>query len=100
MYNAASDPALMATDLAEWLVKNKVPFRQAHHRVGHLVAFCREHEKTLDKVSLEEMKSVIPEANVSRYREKQKPYTVGYSRREGEKKSQPFYDNNTILTPE
>mmetsp|Transcript_45178 Transcript_45178/g.175320 ORF Transcript_45178/g.175320 Transcript_45178/m.175320 type:complete len:464 (+) Transcript_45178:99-1490(+) len=63
MYQSASDPALMATDLAEWLVRNGVPFRQAHHRVGGLVGYCKEHNKSLDQVTLEEMKTVIPESN-------------------------------------
>ena len=35
---AASDPMLLATDLAEFLVKRGVPFRDAHHAVGKLVA--------------------------------------------------------------
>jgi argininosuccinate lyase len=40
---AASDPMLLATDLVDFLVKKGVPFREAHHRVGALVA---EAEKT------------------------------------------------------
>src|SRR5262249_7761667 len=35
---AASDPALLATDLADYLVRKGLPFRQAHHAVGKLVA--------------------------------------------------------------
>jgi len=35
---AASDPALLATDLADYLVKKGMPFRQAHHVVGAVVA--------------------------------------------------------------
>jgi argininosuccinate lyase len=34
---AASDPSLLATDLADFLVKRGMPFRQAHHAVGSLV---------------------------------------------------------------
>lgn len=63
MYEAASDPALMATDLAEWLVKQGVPFRDAHHRVGHLVGYSRKHGISLDKLTLEQMKISVPEAN-------------------------------------
>ena len=40
---AASDPALLATDLVDFLVKKGTPFREAHHVVGALVA---ESEKT------------------------------------------------------
>lgn len=63
MYDAASDPALMATDLAEWLVKQGMPFRDSHHRVGKLVGYGRKIGVALDKLTLEQMKSVIPEAN-------------------------------------
>ena len=62
MRTAACDPALMATDLAEKLVELGVPFRTAHHRVGSFVKYCREHEKRLDEVPLEEMRVTIPEA--------------------------------------
>ena len=58
----ASDPALMATDVAEKLVELGVPFRTAHHRVGSLVKYCRENNKELDEVTLEEMQITIPEA--------------------------------------
>ena len=62
MEKAASDPALMATDLAEALVGLGVPFRTAHHRVGSLVKYCKEKGKQLDELSLEEMRITIPEA--------------------------------------
>ena len=62
MAAAASDPALMATDLAEKLVELGVPFRDAHRRVGSFVKYCKEHGKALDAVSLEEMRLTIPEA--------------------------------------
>ncbi|MBE6369425.1 MAG: argininosuccinate lyase [Lentisphaerae bacterium] len=62
MREMAADPALMATDVAEKLVELGVPFRTAHHRVGSLVKYCRENNKALDEVSLEEMQITIPEA--------------------------------------
>ena len=62
MLKAASDPALMATDLAEKLVELGVPFRNAHHRVGAFVKWCRENGTALNEVSLEEMRVSIPEA--------------------------------------
>ena len=40
---AAGDPMLLATDLVDFLVKQGMPFRQAHHAIGALVA---ESEKT------------------------------------------------------
>ena len=62
MYNAASDPALMATDIAELLVKIGVPFRTAHHQVGALVKYCNDHNRKLNEISLEEMRISIPDA--------------------------------------
>ena len=62
MAAAAADPALMATDLAEKLVEMGVPFRDAHHRVGAFVKYCKDRKLPLDKVSLEEMRESIPEA--------------------------------------
>lgn len=62
MKEMASDPALMATDVAEKLVELGVPFRTAHHRVGSLVKYCRENNKALNEVTLEEMQITIPEA--------------------------------------
>jgi argininosuccinate lyase len=63
MLAAASDPALMATDLAEWLVRQGLPFRTAHERVGKLVGWTRQHDRALDSLSLDEMRESVPEAN-------------------------------------
>ena len=62
MEKAATDPALMATDIAEELVKLGVPFRNAHHRVGAYVKYCKDNNKNLDECTLEEMQITIPEA--------------------------------------
>jgi len=62
MLTAASDPALMATDLAEKLVELGVPFRNAHHRVGSFVKWCKDNNKALNATTLEEMQETIPEA--------------------------------------
>ena len=63
MLVAASEPGLMATDLAEALVRKGVPFRHAHHKVGALVRYAQDKGKPLDKVTLAEMKKVFPEAD-------------------------------------
>ncbi len=39
---AASDPALLATDLADYLVHKGMPFRHAHHAVGAVVALAEK----------------------------------------------------------
>lgn len=49
---AASDPLLLATDLADYLVKNGVPFRQAHELVGQAVAVSVETRTPLDQLDL------------------------------------------------
>jgi len=62
MREAASDPALMATDLAEELVRDGVPFRNAHHKVGALVKWCRDNGVPLNALTLDQMRVAIPEA--------------------------------------
>ena len=51
---AASDPQLLATDLADYLVNKGVPFREAHHTVGAVVRLADELQKPLDKLTLAE----------------------------------------------
>ena len=55
---AASDPVLLATDLADYLVLKGVPFRQAHHVVGAVVALAEKKDKALDTLTLAELQSV------------------------------------------
>jgi argininosuccinate lyase len=51
----------LATDVAEWLVKQGVVFRDAHEITGQLVQFCEANELELDQVSDEQL------ANVSKH---------------------------------
>lgn len=51
---AASDPLLLATDLADYLVNHGVPFRQAHEVIGKLVAHCLEHNVTFHDLSVQD----------------------------------------------
>jgi argininosuccinate lyase len=55
---AASDPALLATDLADYLVRKGLPFRHAHHIVGALVALAERSGKPLNQLTLAELRSV------------------------------------------
>ena len=55
---AAGDPALLATDLADYLVRKGMPFRQAHHAVGAVVAFAEKIGKPLNQLTLAEFQSV------------------------------------------
>jgi argininosuccinate lyase len=55
---AASDPTLLATDLADYLVRKGMPFRQAHRVVGAVVALAEKTGKPLDRLTLAELQSV------------------------------------------
>ena len=50
-----------ATDLADWLVmKLNMPFRDAHHVTGTIVAMAEKQSTTLDALPLKDMQSVEP----------------------------------------
>jgi argininosuccinate lyase len=57
---AADDPALLATDLADYLVRKGVPFRQAHHLVGQVVARAEKLGQPLNRLSVEQLRTVSP----------------------------------------
>ena len=60
MAAAASDPLLMATDVAEWLVVRGVPFREAHRLVGRAVRVAQRAGRTLAELSEADWASVDP----------------------------------------
>ena len=60
---AAGDPLLLATDLADRLVEGGVPFRKAHEIVGGLVARARELSTPLDKLDAAEFLNASPVLN-------------------------------------
>ena len=49
-----------ATDMADYLAKKGLPFRQAHAVVGSAVHYCIEHHKVLLDLSMEEFRSMSP----------------------------------------
>ncbi len=51
---AASGGYLLATDLADYLVRKGLPFRQAHATVGKLVSYAAEEKKDLSQLNLAE----------------------------------------------
>jgi argininosuccinate lyase len=55
---AASDPTLLATDLADYLVRKGMPFRDAHHIVGGVVALAEKKQRALNELSLGELQSI------------------------------------------
>jgi argininosuccinate lyase len=60
MRRAAEDPMLLATDLAEALVREGVPFREAHEAVGKLVAHCLGKDVDLRSLSQEDLRAFHP----------------------------------------
>ncbi|MEM7410072.1 MAG: argininosuccinate lyase [Myxococcota bacterium] len=60
MREAAGDPMLLATDLAEALVREGVPFREAHEAVGQIVAHCLEKDADLRGLSREDLRAFHP----------------------------------------
>ena len=55
---AVADPALLATDLADYLVRKGVAFREAHHAVGAVVRLAEQRGVALNQLSLAEVRSV------------------------------------------
>jgi len=57
---AATRGYLVATDLADYLVRKGVPFRKSHEIVGQIVLECIERGIELHQLELEEMKKISP----------------------------------------
>jgi argininosuccinate lyase len=61
MKRAAASGHSTATDLADWLVLNLgLPFREAHHVTGRIVALADERGCSLKKLSIADLRSVEP----------------------------------------
>ncbi|MDF1599233.1 argininosuccinate lyase [Mesorhizobium sp. YIM 152430] len=59
MKKAAGAGYSTATDLADWLVREAgLPFREAHHVTGRAVALAESRKTTLDKLTIDELKSI------------------------------------------
>ena len=58
---AALDPSLFATDIADGLVKSGIPFREAHVMVGKAVKFALDRNISLDSLSDEDWQSCTQE---------------------------------------
>jgi len=57
---AVADPALLATDLADYLVTKGVPFRNAHHAVGAVVKLAEQSGRPLDQLALADVQKINP----------------------------------------
>lgn len=60
MRKASHGGFMAATDLADYLVGKGMPFREAHAVIGHMVLSCEKEGRTLQSLSLEELKAFSP----------------------------------------
>jgi argininosuccinate lyase len=60
MRKAVSEEYTNATDLADYLVIKGIPFREAHQITGKAVQYAEEKRKTLDDLSLDELRTFSP----------------------------------------
>ncbi len=60
MANAAQQGYLLATDVADYLVKKGLPFRTAHEVTGKLVTYAINKKKALKDLTLEEYQKIAP----------------------------------------
>jgi argininosuccinate lyase len=64
MKAAASDPNLLATDLAEYLVRKGTAFRDAHEVVGKLVVFALKRNLPLDRIPRASLRKISAKLDV------------------------------------
>jgi argininosuccinate lyase len=57
----ALDASMLATDLADYLVRSGVPFREAHRKVGEAVRLSEARGVALSELSTEEFRAIAPE---------------------------------------
>ncbi|OCK97039.1 argininosuccinate lyase [Cenococcum geophilum 1.58] len=55
---AALSPDMLATDLAEYLVRKGVPFRETHHLAGKMVALAEDENKGMDELTIEQFQGI------------------------------------------
>ncbi|HXG15282.1 MAG TPA: argininosuccinate lyase [Calidithermus sp.] len=56
MRQAAGEGFTTATDLADYLVRRGLPFRQAHEVVGRVVRYALDHGRTLEQLAVDELR--------------------------------------------
>lgn len=54
----ALEPSMLATELADYLVKKGVPFRETHHISGRVVALAEKEGKGIDELGVDKLRSV------------------------------------------
>ena len=56
--SAALAPEMLATEIADYLVRKSVPFREGHHISGRVVALAEQSGVPMDQLSLAQFKTV------------------------------------------
>ena len=51
---------MLATELADYLVKKGLPFRETHHMAGAVVKKAEDADTTMDQLKLEDFKAICP----------------------------------------
>ncbi len=54
----ALEPSMLATELADYLVRKGVPFRETHHISGRVVALAEKEGKGMDELSVAQLQGV------------------------------------------
>jgi argininosuccinate lyase len=69
MHAAASTGYATATDLADWLVRSlDMPFREAHHVTGRVVALAEKKTCRLDELSLADLQTIEPRISTQAFK--------------------------------
>jgi len=53
--------AMLATDLADYLVGRGLPFREAHHKIGEVIRYAEENNTSLSEIPLPVLKNIAPQ---------------------------------------
>ena len=67
MVQAAGSGFMNATDAADYLVSKGMPFRECHTVIGEIVLYCIEHGKSIEQLSLEQLRDFAPEFEADVY---------------------------------
>lgn len=56
--NILKDEFLYATDIAEYLVRKDVPFKEAHRITGEIVRYCVDNKKSISSMTKDELEKI------------------------------------------
>lgn len=67
MRKACKAGFLNATEMADYLVGKGIPFREAHHLTGAMVALAEKSSRTLEDIPLSELQTICPQVDADVY---------------------------------